>query len=283
MIPALASAWADDFLPIVQRICSPNEPGHGYFKGTSACLSALYAAGRHDELLALLDHARFKWWHDRRWGVRALLAQGRKSEALRYAEDSRGLNAPDGQISAACEEILLSSGLVDEAYQRYAVAAGQGMTHLATFRAIAKKYPHKAPADILRDLVSSQPGSEGKWFAAAKDAGLYDLAIDLVSRSPADPRTLIRAARDHAESQPRFAMSAGMAALRWIARGHGYEITGIDVLDAYQAVIKATRAAEMGEPETREEIRQIIDGTDPYRQFLCKVLAHHLAAPDLKF
>lgn len=274
--PALASAWADEFLPIVQRIWSPDEPGHSFFKGTGACLSALYAAGRHEELLTLLDWARFKWWGDRRWGVKALLAQGKKTEALRYAEASRGLNEPNGQISAVCEEILLSSGLADEAYQRYAIAANQGMTHLATFRAIAKKYPRKAPTDILRDLTSHQPGSEGKWFAAAKDAGLYDLAIELVAHSPTDPRTLIRAARDHAESQPRFAVATGMAALHWIAHGYGYEITGIDAIDAYQAVIKAAHAAGMGERETREEIRRMIDGTDPYRQFLRKALAHHL-------
>lgn len=54
MTPALASVWADEFLPIVQRIWSDRESGYGYFKGTSACLSALYAAGRHEELLGLL-------------------------------------------------------------------------------------------------------------------------------------------------------------------------------------------------------------------------------------
>ena len=40
------------------------------------------------------------------------------------------------------------------------------------------------------------PGEEGKWFAAAKDAGLYDEAIALARRTPTDPRTLARAARD---------------------------------------------------------------------------------------
>ena len=65
--PEVASAWADQFLPIVQRMWSPSEPGHGYFKGTDACLSALYAAGRHEELLTLLAQARYKRWHNRRW------------------------------------------------------------------------------------------------------------------------------------------------------------------------------------------------------------------------
>ena len=31
-----------------------------------ACLSALNAAGRHDELLALVAKARYKNWHNRR-------------------------------------------------------------------------------------------------------------------------------------------------------------------------------------------------------------------------
>jgi hypothetical protein len=152
----------------------------------------------HDELLALIDKARFKWWHDRRWGVKALAAMGKKAEAIRYAEDSRGLNDPGWQIAEACEAILLSSGLADEAYRRYAIEANQGTTNLATFRAIAKKYSHVPPELILRDLVASTPGTEGKWFAAAKDAGLFALAAELANQSPTDPRTLTRAARDFA-------------------------------------------------------------------------------------
>ena len=215
----VASVWADQFLPIVERIWSPAEPGHGYFKGTDACLSALHAAGRHDELLALVAKARYKNWHNRRWGVKALVALGKKAEAVRYAEDSRGLNTPEGQIAQVCEEILLSSGLADDAYQRYAIAANRTTTNLATFRAIAKKYPNKDAADILRDLVKSEPGAEGKWFAAAKDAGLFDVAIELARRSPTDPRTLTRAARDFASKRPEFAIDAGLTALHWMARG----------------------------------------------------------------
>jgi hypothetical protein len=64
--PALASQWADEFMPVVESVWSSKAPGHGFFKGTSACLSALFAAGRYDELLTLIDKARFKWWHDRR-------------------------------------------------------------------------------------------------------------------------------------------------------------------------------------------------------------------------
>lgn len=273
--PELASQWADEFMPVVEIVWNPKAPGHGFFKGTSACLASLYAAGRYQELLALIDRAPFKWWHDRRWGVRALSAMGKKAEAIRYAEESRGLNDPGWQIALACETILLSSGLAEEAYRRYAVEANQGTTNLATFRTIAKKYPHKQHAEILQDLVASMPGAEGKWFAAAKDAGLFDVAIELATRSPTDPRTLTRAAREYAEKQPNFALAAGLAALHWISRGHGYEITGGDVLDAHAAVMHAASSAGIATEAVNNQISAMcaISGG----QFLQTILARHLS------
>lgn len=273
----VASVWADQFLPIVERIWSPAEPGHGYFKGTDACLSALHAAGRYDELLALVAKARYKSWHNRRWGVKALVALGKKAEAIRYAEESRGLNTPEGQIAEVCEEILLSSGLADDAYQRYAIAANRTTTNLATFRAIAKKYPNKDAADILRDLVKSEPGAEGKWFAAAKDAGLFDVAIELARRSPTDPRTLTRAARDFASKRPEFAIEAGLTALHWMARGHGYELTGFDVHAAFDAVMQAALGAGLDEPQIKAQVRQMIEVQPAVLNFVQKILQVQLS------
>jgi tetratricopeptide (TPR) repeat protein len=274
----LASQWADEFMPVVESVWSPKASGHGFFKGTSACLSALFAAGRYDDLLALIDKARFKWWHDRRWGVKALAAMGKKAEAIRYAEESRGLNDPGWQIAQACEAILLSSGLVDEAYRRYAMEANQGTTNLATFRAIARRYPNKSPDEILRDLIATTPGAEGKWFAAAKDAGLFDVAIELATRSPTDPRTLTRAARDFAEKQPDFALTSGLAALHWISRGHGHEITGGDVLDAYAAVTQAAVGAGVPAQRINEQIRAMTAGTQPGNTLMRTILARHLSS-----
>lgn len=71
-----------------------------------------------------------------------------------------------------------------------------------------KKYPHMPQETILRDLVASQPGSEGKWFAAAKGVGFFELAIELANKSPLDLRTLIRAAKDFAAKRPEFALAA---------------------------------------------------------------------------
>ena len=274
--PELASHWANEFMPVVESIWSLAAPGHGYFKGTSACLASLYAAGRFDELLALIDRAPFKWWHNRRWGVKALAAMGKKAEAIRYAEDSRGLNDPGWQIAEACEAVLLSSGLAEEAYRRYAIAANQGTTNLATFRAITKKYPHVPPEQVLRDLIAGTPGAEGKWFAAAKEAGMFELAAELAHTSPTDPRTLTRAARDFATEQPQFALNAALSALRWIARGHGYEITGADILDAAHALQQACTQAGLDEHALSAMLAPILEEAPP------RHLLHDLLSPLVK-
>ena len=271
--PELASHWANEFMPVVESIWSLAAPGHGYFKGTSACLASLYAAGRFDELLALIDRAPFKWWHNRRWGVKALAAMGKKAEAIRYAEDSRGLHDPGWQIAEACEAVLLSSGLAEEAYRRYAIAANQGTTNLATFRAITKKYPHVPPEQVLQDLIAGTPGAEGKWFAAAKEAGMFELAAELAHTSPTDPRTLTRAARDFATEQPQFALNAALSALRWIARGHGYEITGADILDAAHALQQACTQAGLDEHALSAMLAPILEEAPP------RHLLHDLLSP----
>lgn len=267
-----AYSWADRLIGTVEMAWSPNRPPGGYFHGTIACLSALFYAGRHVELLALIDKAPYSMWHYRQWGVKALVAMGRKAEAIRYAEASRGLNDNPVAIARACEQILLSSGFADEAYSRYAIEANQGATFLATYRSIAKKYPMKAPAKILDDLVASTPGREGKWFAAAKDAGLFDEAIALTRRTTCDPRTLARAARDFASKNPRFTIEAGLAALSWIAAGHGYEITSLDVLSAYSSTMEAAKNSDIVD-EARSRIRELLAAPkSPSKEFVAKVL-----------
>ena len=49
------------------------------------------------------------------------------------------------------------------AYRRYALEATRGTSYLATYRALARKYPQKRPEELLGDLVASTPGDEGKW------------------------------------------------------------------------------------------------------------------------
>ena len=166
---------------------------------------------------------------------------------------------------------MLDAGVADEAYARYAVEATYATPDLATFKAIVKKYPGKPRETILRDLVASQPGNEGKWFAAAKDAGFFKLAIELANRSPSDSRTLIRAARDFAVEWPEFALAAGMTALRDIASGRGQDITGIDVLDAYADVLAAAEAT------VNADVRALIEADQIRGDFIARVLGRQLA------
>lgn len=237
-------------------------------------MSSLLAAGRYQELLDLLEMAPYVCRHNRSWGVRALAAMGKSSEAIEYAEASRGLNDHPDTIAGACEEILLSSGLADEAYERYALAANRSGSYLTTYRKILRKYPQKSPERILRDLVARAPGDEGKWFAAAKEAGLWELAIKLAKASPCDPKTLTRAARDFAEANPVFALEAGLAALHWLGQGYGYEITGADVWTAYSNTMKAAQRLDCRD-EVRERIRASIDNNG----FVAQVLGRELGLP----
>lgn len=258
--PHLATIWVDEFIGLVRHIWSSQATGC-YFKGTIPCLAALFTAKRYQELLELLEHAPVKMWHYRRWGVKALWALNKPHQAIKYAESAKGLNDPITSIAKTCEELLLSSGLVDEAYNLYALDANQSTTNLATFRAIVKKYPNKAPETILQDLIASQPGLEGKWFAAAKSIGLLELAIRLVEQSPADPHTLMRTAKEFKVKNPSFAIAAGMASLNWIMKGYGYEIANIDVLTIYHTILESATVANIDKLKIQADLKVLLDTT----------------------
>ncbi|MGI9476067.1 MAG: hypothetical protein ACR2PI_05145 [Hyphomicrobiaceae bacterium] len=275
--PERASGWADRFIEGVRLAWSPDFPPGGYFKGTAVCLSALHAAGRHDELLVLLELAPHKFWHYRQWGVRALVGLGRPDAAIQYAEDTRGLNQSDNEISLACEDILLSNGKWKEAYDQYAFDANRRSTYLATFQAIAKKYPQVEAEVILQDLIASTPGDEGKWFAAAKSAGFLGLAGQLANQSPCDPKTLMRAARDRISSDADFARSVSLAALKWMLRGYGYELTTIDVINALDLALEAARNGEC-ESETVQRIRELVNDYEILQPSIVQVLRQRLSS-----
>lgn len=276
--PDLANEWADRLLPVTRMVFADRRRGqHGIFKGTSACLASLLTAGRTDEVLALLELDTIRFWPYRRFGAEALLAEGRRAEALRYAEDSRSQHGYDDLgIDRLCERILLDSGLVDEAYRRYGLRAHTRGTYLATYRAVQAQYPQLPAEQVLRDLADSTPGQEGKWFAAAKSAGLLDLALELAARSPTDPKTLVRAARDHQEPDPLFAHRAAMLALTWLCAGHGYDIASLHVRDAYRLAVAAGEAAGMPEAETCARVRELV-AAHPGNDFVARALRFELA------
>jgi len=256
----VAGRWADDLVSTLRSCWTDPNPGR-YFHGATACLSCLLAAGRYQELLELLELDRHSMWHYRRYGVEALLALGKKADAVQYADASRGLNQPDSVIDRACEEILISSGLHEEAYQRYGLSAAVGNSYLARFRAVAKRYPMKDRSLILSDLIATTPGEEGKWFATAKDLKLYDLALELANQTRCDPKTLTRAARDYLDSEPAFALGSAMAALRWLSEGWGYEVTSVDVVEAYDRAMDAASRLNKIDDVTGQ-IRQLVESNE---------------------
>lgn len=250
--PDVASHWADQFVDLIRLAWSDRRPG-AYVNGTSLCFSSLLAAGRHRDIWNLLAIARFPFWPYQKFGVDALVKEGRIDEAIAYAEASRGLNQPDRSIDAACERILLDAGRFDEAYERYALTASESTTGLATFRAVARKYPQREPAGILLDLAEAY-ADPGRFFAAAKDAGFYEVALQFAQTGRTDPRTLSRAARDLATRRPDFAMSVGRLALERLLQGYGYEVTYLDVIDAYRHFVGAAERLGLKESAVHDAV-----------------------------
>ena len=274
--PQIASKWADELLPIVHRTWEETkQKSFSYFRGTSSCLSCLLVSARHRELLDLIELAPHISWYNRKYGVQALVAMGKKGEAIKYAKASCDLNDNPIAIDQVCEEILISSGLYDEAYQKYGLMVNRGGTNLATFRNIAKKYPMKEKSQILEDLIESTPGEEGKWFATAKSLAMLPLALKLAHQSPCEPKTLNRAARDYMDKEPNFALGVAMASLHWLSQGWGYEITGFDVQSAFDYALKA--AEKLGlEEQVFGDILKIVDNDKSPGMFVKDVLGRHL-------
>jgi hypothetical protein len=84
-------------------------------------------------------------------------------------------------------------------------------------------------------------------------------------------KTLTRAARDFARTNPAFAVEAGLAALRWLVRGYGYEVTSVDVRAAYSHILTAAaRAGVDGAVRTR--IRTLFDDPATRSGFVASVI-----------
>jgi hypothetical protein len=180
---ALASAWADRLLPTLRSVLkAKKQGGYAFFRGASLCYSALFKAGRHDEILDLLAQDGKTIWPYLVWGGRVLAARGQIDEAIAYVSSNAGTNHSSIQIACFAEDLLLKADRRAEAFERYALWAHQANTHLA-------------------------------WA------------------SPCDPNTLLRAARDHLDKQPAFAMQCPLAALHWMAQGNGYEIRQCNRID----------------------------------------------------
>jgi hypothetical protein len=83
---------------------------------------------------------------------------------------------------------------------------------------------------MLLDLI--ERGDKVKWFAAAKDSGFLDIAVECAAAHGADPSTLVRAARDFCGKEPKFAASVALLALSSFLAGGGYDPSVSEVDDA---------------------------------------------------
>ena len=233
LLERIREAWADR-----QR--------YNHVAGSKICLSCLLEAGRYEELRELLALRRDRFWSDNRYEAEALLRQGLWQEAIAYAEASRSKTNgafSDHAIDRYCENILIQQGHRDEAYGRYGLALALATTNLATYRALTRRYPERDHRQMLIDLIETR-GTKGKWFAAAKDAGFLDIAINCAAAPDADPSTLVRAARDFAGKQPEFAMAVGVLAIKSLVSGGGYEPLLSDAANAVRHIM--TAAASIG-------------------------------------
>jgi hypothetical protein len=84
-------------------------------------------------------------------------------------------------------------------------------------------------------------------------------------------KTLTRAARDFARTNPAFAVEAGLAALRWLVRGFGYEITAVEVRAAYSHTLTAAANAGVWDA-VRTRIRALFDDPAARSGFVARVI-----------
>jgi len=256
--PELMEQYAQRLCRMTQRVWVEESAG-GHVIGTTICLSCLLETGRYDDLVELLACARMRWWHWHRFGAEALARQGMRDAAIAYAEGCRG---PDGnhdrRIDRFCEDLLIKSGQIEEAYRRYGPTTVTGPTYLSIYRETIKRYPDRDRRQTLLDLIEAR-GQRGKWFAAAKDAGFLDIALLCARDFTVEPATLVRAARDFAPEQPKFAAEIGLLALHRLLDGSGYD-PGVSLIqNAFDHFMEA--ASRIGAQDwARQQAQELTEG-----------------------
>lgn len=213
------------------------------------------------------------------WSVREL---ERQVASLLFERLAKVLEFLDLQERSAWLERDLEQAIIDR-IESFLLEFGKGFCVVARQRRLTLEGDHFYVDLVFYNrllrcfvLIDLKLGNEdGKWFAAAKDAKLFDEAIALANRTPCSPQTLTRAARDFEEKRPEFAVEAGMAALRWLVDGYGYEITGLDVLNAYSHTMKAAENAGRAE-ETHKRIHDLVARESFGERSVTKVLGRQL-------
>ncbi len=248
MLEAVRLAWAD-------------QQSFQYVSETVICLSCLLEAGRYAELAELLATRRMKFWSWHRFGAEALVRQGLWEEAIAFADSVRDARNPGYDkisIDRFCETVLIEQGRSDEAYRRFGLGAATGTTDLAIYRSLVRTYPDRDRRQLLLDLIETR-GDKGKWFAAAKDAGFLDIALECAALHNADPSTLVRAARDFCSKEPRFAATVALFAVKHLLAGGGYDPAVSETNEAIKHLFAASR--QIGAVGwARQELGRLADG-----------------------
>ena len=251
--PSLQNEHADRDLDLIRRAWSDWE-SYAYVGTATLTLSCLLSAGRYDELLALLAVKKNRMWFDEKFGAKALLLQGQETEALAFAQSLLNSDRqPWGyyDIALFCEAILIGQGRDEEAYQQFGLPFTPGNTYLAIWRDLIRRYPDLDARRILEDLMGTH-GSKGKWFAAAKTAHYFDIALDCAAHHDAAPATLIRAARDYKIKEPAFAAQVARYAIVHLLAGRGYEMNPSNMDEAVDYFMAASIRINQGEGALKE-------------------------------
>lgn len=253
--PQLANEWADRILPLLRQVWGEGSPG-SHVVGDTLCLSCLLETGRYEELDEVLRLRQVPFWHNDKFLAEALVRTGQVDRAIEYAEAHLNRGYGEYEILDFCERVLLDAGRRDEAYRRYGLLSVIATNNLTVFRSTARKYPERDSRQILLDLISLR-GEKGKWFAAAKDAGYLDIALDCAFSGETEPKTLVRAARDFAETRPEFSAKVALIAIKALLEGKGYEPSTLDIRDAYNHLLTAASRLNAVE-EVRFEVKRML-------------------------
>lgn len=238
----LQNEHADRDLGIIRDAWSDHS-SYSFITTSTLTLSCLLEAGRYDELSEVVNLRKSRSWSDSRFVAEALLRQGRVSDALAYAGtmfEPGNLSRMDREVALFCESILVRQGRQEEAYVQFGLPSASGNTYTAIWRDLVKRYPDIDARKILDDLIVVS-GSKGKWFAAAKTAHFFDIALECAAQSDAAPATLIRAARDYKLKEPDFAAQVALHGIRHLIDGRGYEPTPSDIDEAVDHLMAACK------------------------------------------
>ncbi|MEA3280816.1 MAG: hypothetical protein U9Q38_09500, partial [Thermodesulfobacteriota bacterium] len=256
VFPELTNKWTDRILPLLKDGWR-NQNVSNYVVMTDICLSCLLESGRYIELEHLLSLRSADFWSYDKYWAEALKHQGLVDRAISFAESRLKDDYDRIDILEFCESVLLNADRKEEAYLRYGIMIRTGTTYLAQYRSILKKYPERDPRKILMDLIESS-GDKAAWFSSARQAGFLNIAEECAFSGIVNPKTLIRAARDAKESDPRFTSRIAYRAIDNMLQGHGYEMTTSDLTQAFDHLMTAAKNLQIMS-QTIKELQMLLD------------------------